>query len=591
MVENSDPMVYAGIIDDLGRRLYSGNVTWLREYIQNAIDSGAPSIEIKLHGNDIEIVDYGKGMDRDSLITEAFSIGTSFKPESEIGELGIGMYAGSGICDNIVVRTKMAEKRVYVAIINMREYREIIAKAPKTTFQEMMGKIFKVEEDRENDPSNSFTQIRFEGVSRDTLTLIEQSNLKEFIEYTVNLPISETFIHKPSLTTFLESASKEITISLDINGVIVQVMKFESGSIAFADTFWAKNITDVDGKIIGKLWATYNKSGASLDDARILVKRKGLTVGDGSTVESQFHAKYSPRFYGEIILLDDRIEINTSRNWFVASGHLSSFVEKTRLLLNELYGIAEFDSKIGVGVINLSRTNARLEARAETNERKKNIGLAVEERDKIQRNEEKIVEKITLAKEFKAKADRGEINVEDPTNKLKLELVNRTLNDPKIKSYIKTVQINDTPNLVKKERRKPWPAIVITFLKENLIDSDLARRIGQGDIKDTTDRAFTFIEQKLKRLLDKEEQQSVDWSDLLSEFKRKYEPPDLKGISLAKYIESFNGIMNGVHIIFRNKSNHSFMDDMNNPRNLLEVILIADFIVLWLDQWKKKEDP
>ncbi|MHB1679961.1 MAG: hypothetical protein ACYCTB_05560 [bacterium] len=32
--------VYLNIIDNLGPRLYSGKITWLREYIQNSIDSG-----------------------------------------------------------------------------------------------------------------------------------------------------------------------------------------------------------------------------------------------------------------------------------------------------------------------------------------------------------------------------------------------------------------------------------------------------------------------------------------------------------------------------------------------------------------------
>lgn len=588
MTENNTPPVYAGIIDDIGRRQYSGNVTWLREYIQNAIDSGSPSIEIKLHGNDLEILDYGKGMDRESIIAEAFSIGKSFKEEGEIGELGIGMYAGSGICDIITVRTTMVGKKVYVATVDMMKYREIISRAPQTTFQEMMEKIFNVDEDKNNDSRGSFTHIRFEGLSRDTLMLIERTNLKRFLEYTVNLPTSEKFSHKSSMMTFLEGVSSEISITLDVNGIITQVKKFESESIAFTDTFWAKDITADDGTVIGKLWAVYNKSGASLQDARILVKRKGLTVGDENLVEGQFHAKYSPRFFGEIILLDDRIEINTSRDWFVASSHLLTFVEKTRSLLNELYGIADFDSKVGVGILNLAKTNVRLDTRATKNEKKKNVGLAVEERDKIQRNEEKITEKIALAQDFKEKAEKGEINLEDPTNKIKLELVNRTLNSPDLKNYIKNEPTPGEPKPVKKRRRNAWPSIVITFLKQNLIDSDLAGRIGNGDVKDTTDRAFTFIEQKLKELLDKKEQEHVEWKDLLSEFKHKYNTPDLKGFPFDQYMEAFNGIMNGTHTVFRNRSNHSFMDDMNNPRNLLEIIIMADFIVHWLDQWTKK---
>ena len=97
MPEKLAPIVYAGIIDDIGRKQYSGNVTWLREYIQNAIDSGSVTIKIALRDNDLEVFDKGKGMDDTVLTRQAFSIGKSFKPPDEIGELGIGMYAGSGI--------------------------------------------------------------------------------------------------------------------------------------------------------------------------------------------------------------------------------------------------------------------------------------------------------------------------------------------------------------------------------------------------------------------------------------------------------------------------------------------------------------
>ncbi len=587
-MEDTTPQVYAGIIDEIGRRQYSGNVTWLREYIQNAIDGGSPSIEIRIHGNDFEILDHGKGMDKDSLIKQAFSIGKSFKGKEEIGELGIGMYAGSGICDTLAVRTKMAGKNTYIATVDMKEYRQIIEKTPNTTFFEMMGKIFKVEEDNDNSQGESFTHIKFEGLGRDTITLIEGLNLNKFLEHTVNVPIDENFRHKNQLKKFLGNISKEISITIENNGAKTQVTKFGSTSIALTDTFWSKDIVDDNGNTIGKLWAVYNKSGTSLDDAGILVKRKGLTVGDEHVVESRLQAKYSPRFYGEIILLDDRIEINTSRDWFIASPYLSTFVEKTKELLNELFGIADFDSQIGIGAINLAKKNIRLEKRVATNEKKKNIGLAIEEKDKIQKNSDKITEKIERAQRFKEKMEKGEININDPTNKMKKELVDRTLNSPEVMSFLKRWPSPKQPGSGKKRRWSPWPAIVITILKKNIIDSNLATRIGNGDVKDTTDRAFTFIEQKFKQMLGKKVRQQVNWKALLSEFKQKYNPPDLNGFPLNEYMEAFSGILNGTHAILRNPSNHTFMDDMNNPRNLMEIILIADFVVQWLDTWIKK---
>lgn len=588
MTEINSPTVYAGIIDDIGRRQYSGNITWLREYIQNAIDSGSQSIEIKLYGKDLEIVDHGEGMDRETIITQAFSIGKSFKKKEKIGELGIGMYAGSGICDTITVRTKMAGKATYIATIDMKGYREIIREAANMTFEDMMKKIFHVREEEIKASEKSFTQIRFENLSRDTLRLMEDTDLKRFIEYTVDLPISEKFPHRDSIYKLLEGVAHDIDLILDINGTITHLKKFELGHNTITDTFWAKDIKADDGTIIGKIWAAYNKSGVSLTDARILLKRKGLTIGDETIVHAQFHAKYSPRFYGEVILLDDRIEINTSRDWFVASNYLQNFVKNTQSLLNELYSIADFDSKVAVGIINLAKSNVKLEKLVEKNTNKSKIGLAIQNSETIQDNKEKIYQKIELAKEFKEKASNGEIDLKDPTNKMKLELVNRALDTKEVQSYLKEPISAIKTGVSKSSRKNAWPKIVITFLKQNIVDSNLAKRIGDGDIKDTTDRVFTFIEQKLKQMLQKKEGEYVEWKALMTEFKSNYSPPDLNGFSLEKYMEAFNGIINGTHTIFRNKSNHTFMDDMQEPRNVIEIIAIGDFIVRWLDQWSKK---
>ena len=100
------PTVRLDVIDIIGRKEYSGKIVWLREYIQNAVDAGSSDyIKISLHGRELEIMDKGKGMDADELNRQAFSVTGSQKTPEEIGELGIGMYAGTGICDKLVILT------------------------------------------------------------------------------------------------------------------------------------------------------------------------------------------------------------------------------------------------------------------------------------------------------------------------------------------------------------------------------------------------------------------------------------------------------------------------------------------------------
>lgn len=581
------PVAYIGIIDDFGRRLYSGNITWLREYIQNSIDSGARTINISLKDNDLEILDDGKGMDREELITQAFSIGKSFKSAKEIGELGVGFFAGTGTCDKVVVLTKKEDGEVLEASLDMVKFREINRKKESTTFEDGMKQILDIRRAQDTEISNvskHFTIIRFENLNRDTLNLIGKEDLAVFIENTVDLPINENFSHKKELEGFLGKETLHIKVTLTQGGETRELKKFSPSTIKFSDTFWAKNI-ESNGKVVGKIWAVYNKEGESFYGNGIRVKRKGLTVGDPKYVESKFHAKYSERFYGEIIVLDDSIEINTSRDWFLASESLDNFAEKTQELLNELWRIADFDSRQGIGILNLINANRALEAQAEINEEEGNRGLASSKRSKIEKNEEKIKIKIQQALNFKSSVEEGRVDLSDPTNKLKNELIDRTISSPKVQSFLSATG----PVVPTQRRRKsPFPEIVRTFLKENIINKDLAHKIGDGDVKDTANRAFTFIELRLKGKIGKKENEHVEWKDLIKSFKSQYEPPDYEGFPKDDHIEAFNNIFNGFYTILRNPSAHTFMENEDNPRNLFQVILIADFLVSWIDQWNKK---
>ncbi|MHB8358828.1 MAG: ATP-binding protein [Thermoplasmataceae archaeon] len=593
-MEDIIPPVYAGIIDDIGRKQYSGNVTWLREYIQNAIDSGSNTIHISLKDNDLEVFDEGKGMDRDVLKNQAFSIGNSFKSDEEIGELGIGMYAGSGICDKISVRTKMKEKKVYVATVDMKLYREILRNSPETTFYEAMRKIFQIQEmeDNENghDIADSFTRIRFEGLSRDTLKLIEEANIEKFLEDTVNLPLSDDFKHRDSVEAFTKGYARIINVTLETAEQNREIKKFKPGSIDFTDTFWSRDIKDSMGRLIGKIWASYNKSGAALDNARILVKRKGLTVGDETYIVSKFNAKYSPRFFGEILVLDNSIEINTSRDWFISSDSLQRFVSKTREALNELFGIADFDSKNGIRIVTLIKSNEKLEGQVKKNEEEGSMRQSASKRDTMLANAEKIKKKLDKAQQFKQRADDGKIDLSNPTNKMKLEIVERTLSSPEVKDFLQKQKPPESTAEESKPKRVTFPQAVRTFLTQNIIDSELSSRIGSGDAKDTTSRAFTFIEQKLKKKVGKAENERCEWrTELLPLFKKKYRPPDYRGFDLEDHMQAFTQIMEGFYTFLRNPSDHTFMDDMNNSRNVFEIIMITDFLVNWIDQWKEKD--
>jgi hypothetical protein len=591
MYRNTGPLAHIGLIDVLGKRLYSGQITWLREYLQNSIDGGAKQVKVSLLGNDLEISDDGLGMDGDTLSRQAFSIGKHFKGPKEIGELGVGIYAGSGMCARIRVRTRAKGKGVFEATLDMVKFREITASQQDISFEDGMKEIFTVREvpsDEESAPdSGTYTSIRFENIGRDTLALLKTENIATFVERTVNLPIDERFPSKKELEKFLGEDRYGIRVALEIDSSASSLKKFSPRDVQLASTFWSKVISDAGGRPLAKVWACYNSAGRSMPDARILVKQRGLTVGDQTCVESRFHAKYSPRFYGEIVVLDERIEINTSRDWFVDSPALSVFVEGTRAALNELYGVANFDSTRGVALVHLIEARNRARKAQLDGKKKGNWGVVSDKGAVVATLDHKIQGKIEGLKAFKKEADKGRLDTSSPSERLKLELAKRTLQNPIVRAFAAgPFSAQGGPQ---KERNSPLPQIVRTFLTEKVIDSGLSSRIGtRGDIKDTTDRAFTFVEQRLKSKVGRKEHDHTDWKVLVSEFKSKYRPNDLKGARLEDYLKAFDGIMDGFHVILRNPSNHSFLDDMNDRRSIMQVILISDFLVHWLDQWVPK---
>ena len=161
--------VYLKAIDVIGRRLYSGKITWLREYIQNAIDSGAKRINLSLKGRDLEILDDGAGINENSLKEDIFSIGYSEKRNDQIGELGIGIYAGLWICDKVVIYSKQNNTDCYKAEFDSKRYNEILKEKPDILFEEGIPEIYSFQAKAEYSPAhdfNNFTSISFIPESR-----------------------------------------------------------------------------------------------------------------------------------------------------------------------------------------------------------------------------------------------------------------------------------------------------------------------------------------------------------------------------------------------------------------------------------------
>ena len=93
----------------LSKGLYTNPLDCIREYVQNAVDAGAPSVNIRITGNGVTIHDTGQGMDEAQLM-DARKFGISAKDlQHHVGFRGIGIYSGYDLSNRLIITTKKKE--------------------------------------------------------------------------------------------------------------------------------------------------------------------------------------------------------------------------------------------------------------------------------------------------------------------------------------------------------------------------------------------------------------------------------------------------------------------------------------------------
>ena len=582
--------VFLDILEDIGPKLYTGKETWIREYIQNSADSGAKSVELNLLDRDFVIIDDGSGMNEEELYREAFSLGGSKKDTKKIGELGIGMYDAIGTCSRMVVITKKAKETAYEAVFDSAKYRNLVDSNPIPTFEDGMRDIFTVRRsDQIFSSEEHFTRIRLEGLSSETFENFSQYRIAWLVENNINVPVSRSFKHKVNVERLLGPDNPEVKVILNLDGEITEMERFYNLKVEFADTFLEDELK-LDGKTVAKVWAVYPRDGETFVGNKILLKHKGMVIGDGTVVKSRFKVEVSPRFLGEIVLLSDELQINTERNWFVANKELDDVVKLVAVFLRKLDSDAETDTAVGNGLEKLVRQKPILEEKLEKARKEKNQGTALQIEQKIENLDIKIKEKTERAKEILDDLDKKETPL-DTHEKFKSEVIRDTLR--KVGGKSKEENKSSENNKTKKPRRNPIPEMVKTILMK-YVDKDLAPRIKKKDFKDTSQNAYSFIEDLLKERLGVKTSlySSQKYSQLVELFVKEFRPPfDLKPNDEQYFKKSLEQLLKSSHFFFRNTSSHTNkLESLNDPRYILQSVYIADFLVYLVKDMKKGKD-
>ena len=572
--------VYLDVLEDIGPKLYTGKDTWIREYIQNSTDSGAKSVKLRFTDDDLTISDDGAGMNMEELYREAFSIGGSKKDEKKIGELGIGMYAAIGICDRMVVLTKKINEEPYEAVFESTTYRDLVNGQEVPTFEEGMKKIFKVNRSKiQAEPLSHYTHIRFERLNISALENFSFYRINDLIEKNINVSISEDFKHKQNVMTLLGKDESTISISFYLDGVSKEIERFSNLRVKFSDTFLHDELK-LKGKTVAKVWAVYPEDGTSFVGNRLLLKHKGMVVGDSTVVKSRFKVEVSPRFLGEIVFLSPSLQINTERNWFVETKELEETVKLAKEFLGKLDYDAEFDTKYGNGLVRALEQQPKIEEKLKKAKKEKNYGTVQELERKKENLERRVEEKVTQAKSMIQNSEKNTGQNADPHEQLRTEIIRKTLRE--ITEKKGEDKSRDDEKDIQKERRNPIPELVKTIVMR-YVDEELAPRIKKKNFKDTSQNAYSFIEDLLREKLgiNATPYSSGKYYDLVEKFLQEYEPPfDLEEKDEKNFTSSLEFILRGSHFFFRNPSSHTNkLDEMDDPRFILQSVFVADFLV------------
>ncbi len=173
--------VGAEVLSILTRGMYPDPKDTLREYIQNGVDAGAKSVQVRIRRNTITIDDDGIGMDV-KTIRKAARIGVSDKnPGKDVGFMGIGIYSSFHLCDTLTIYSRTKENLPCYLCMDFQGMREVLddqkdkrlnhglESSELIDLQSLLESNIIVEETTEEDFPAFGTRVEIEGLSSEFL--------------------------------------------------------------------------------------------------------------------------------------------------------------------------------------------------------------------------------------------------------------------------------------------------------------------------------------------------------------------------------------------------------------------------------------
>jgi len=324
----------------LSKGLYTNPLDCIREYVQNAVDAGAPHVNIRITGNGVTIHDTGRGMDEFQL-KAARKFGISSKDLAhDVGFRGIGIYSGYDLSNRLIITTKKAEStEQFVMRFDFKAMKSMLDSAPagSVSLNSLLGDFTTFKKEPAFDPASSFTTVELEDISEVHLRkLANRNDLRHYILQNLPVDFADTFEYREVINEHLRQevpGYKAVTIRLQSDGEKDEVVSKPALDKLRPPVF--DSIKDDKGKILAYFWACLNQDNKILGEDNLALtpagrfkpsdwqgfayKCKGFTIGNRNQLVKMFTLGNGTlyRWYtGEIYVIDEHVIPNTARDDF-----------------------------------------------------------------------------------------------------------------------------------------------------------------------------------------------------------------------------------------------------------------------------------
>jgi hypothetical protein len=414
--ERSEEYVYGHLLETITGGLYPNKMDVIREYVQNAYDAirevinEAPEedreslletkrIMVHLDSNSIFINDNATGMNYETL-NEYRKIGYSKKVFGDYaGWRGIGKAAGFSVADKLIVSSSIGDGKTHILTFNSKEMLEKVYGLRDEGKNILLGKLI-----QENSEINTiemgmepFTTVELHHINEESMEIYDIEEVKTHLASIAPVPFSEEFEYKNEIESELRLAIEDYTpIKLCVNGIQIYkpyrntwVDPDSPGDETKVTTIERPNFVDIydeeNEELIGFAWYCKNSTSGQitteiLNEGMGRIKVGGLVfrvddikIGNSDLTRSTIwytSTHLSLYSFGEVHVLDKRVEPSSDRNDFVDNNARYGFYQECASLVKEINRKARKTSKESNAEKKISQAEGHVASLAEKIENK-----------------------------------------------------------------------------------------------------------------------------------------------------------------------------------------------------------------------------